>query len=534
MKKRSFWGWGWEDEGADPSQLAAVESGLSALLGMRNIERIPNPTIDEIRLPPPRIRAPTSLEQLLSADTYDRASHTYGKSYRDIVRGMRRDFSRPPDLVAFPTTEAEIVALLDWCSSANIAAIPYGGGSSVSGGVEAEVGSSFSGVVSIDLGRLDKVLEIDERSRSARIQAGVLGPSLESQLRQSGLSLRHYPQSFEHSTLGGWIATRSGGHFATLHTHIDDFVEALRVITPSGLLETRRLPASGAGPSPERLFIGSEGMLGVIVEAWMRLQRRPQFRASATISFADFSKGAEAARMLAQSGLYPSNCRLLDPLEAMINGAGAGDRAVLLVAFESADHPLDAWMARAIELCRDAGGEVNEGAVRISNGDNPTREAKAEAWRAAFLRAPYLRDALVGMGIVTETFETAITWDRFDAFVATVKDATRDAVREVCGAGLVTCRLTHVYPNGAAPYFTVIAPARRGSELSQWDAIKEAATETILAHGGTVTHHHAVGRDFRPYYERERPEGFARALEATKAALDPAGILNPGVLLPPR
>ena len=355
-----------------------------------------------------------------------------------------------------------------------------------------------------------------------------------SQLKPKGLSLRHYPQSFEHSTLGGWIATRSGGHFATLHTHIDDFVQSLRVITPSGVVETRRLPASGAGPSPDRLFIGSEGMLGIIVEASMRLQKRPSFRASATVSFTDFEHGATAARMLAQSGLYPSNCRLLDPLEAMINGAGSGDRAVLLLAFESADHPLDAWMDRALELCRDAGGEVNTDAVVRSTGEAKEREGRAEAWRAAFLKAPYLRDALVTMGMVIETFETAITWDRFEAFHKAVKEATRKAVREVCGAGLVTCRLTHVYPDGAAPYFTVVAPAKRGSELSQWDAIKAAATEVILAEGGTVTHHHAVGRDFRTFYEAERPDGFARALRAAKDALDPAGILNPGVLLPAR
>lgn len=536
VKRRSFWGWGFEGEGPDPSQLSAVESGLSALLGMRSVERIAPPKIESIRLPPPRIRAPSSLERLLSADAYDRAGHSYGKSYRDIVRGLRGDFARPPDYVAFPTSEAEIISILDWCASAHIAAIPYGGGSSVCGGVEADVGANFAGVISLDLGRLDQVIEVDEASLSARIQAGALGPGLEAQLKEYGLSLRHYPQSFEHSTLGGWIATRSGGHFATLRTQIDDFVQSLRVITPSGIVETRRLPASGAGPSPDRLFIGSEGILGVISEAWMRVQRRPVFRASATIGFKDFLAGAKAAKLLAQSGLYPSNCRLLDPLEAMINGAGAGDRAILLLGFESADHPLEAWMRRALEICRGAGGEISEGSVRFSDGrgEAQEREARAEAWRSAFMKAPYLRDALVTMGMVTETFETAITWDRFEDFYTRVKEATRDAVREVCGAGLVTCRLTHLYPDGAAPYFTVVAPAKRGSEISQWDAIKAAATETILAQGGTVTHHHAVGRDFRAFYEKERPEGFARALQAVKNELDPAGILNPGVLVTAR
>jgi alkyldihydroxyacetonephosphate synthase len=408
----------------------------------------------------------------------------------------------------------------------------------VVGGVEAAVGGDYAGAVSIDLGRLDRVLEIDRVSRAARIQAGVLGPALEDQLRPHGLTLRHFPQSFEFSTLGGWIATRSGGHYATLATHVDEFVESLRVLTPAGVVETRRLPGSGAGPSPDRLFIGSEGALGVIVEAWMRLQDRPRFRASAALRFpgeGGFARGAEAVRLLAQSGLHPANCRLLDPVEALTSGAGAGDAAVLVLGFESADHPLGAWMARALELCRDAGGIAPEGSGATRRDAEGARDDAASAWRRSFLGAPYVRDALVRAAVISETFETAITWDRFAAFHAEVAGATREAVARVCGAGSVACRLTHAYPDGAAPYFTVLAPGRRGSELEQWAEIKAAASEAILRGGGTITHHHAVGRDHRAGYDRERPEGFARALAAAKVALDPAGILNPGVLVdPPR
>jgi len=215
---------------------------------------------------------------------------------------------------------------------------------------------------------------------------------------------------------------------------------------------------------------------------------------------------------------------LLDETEALVSGSGDGSRALLLVGFESADHPLDAWLARAVEICRERGGEVE---VRAP------REGAAGAWRQAFLRGPHVRDALVQLGMIAETFETAVTWDRFEPLHAGVIAAVREAAEDACGAGLVSCRLTHSYPDGTAPYYTVIAPGRPGAELEQWGEIKTAASEAILAHGGTITHHHAVGRDHRPWYDRERPPLFAEALRAAKAALDPAGILNPGVLLDP-
>jgi len=265
------------------------------------------------------------------------------------------------------------------------------------------------------------------------------------------------------------------------------------------------------------MLVGSEGTLGVITEAWMRLQDRPTHRASAGVEFETFEGGVEAVRSLAQSGLSPSNCRLLDPGEAALTGASQTGRALLLLGFESADHPVGPWMDRAIELCRDFGGE----------GDARERSGGVSAWRGAFLQAPYLRDTLVACGVLSETFETAITWDRFEPFVASVREATVAAL----GEGSVTCRLTHVYPDGAAPYFTVLAPARRGSELEQWDEVKAAAAGAIEAGGGTITHHHAVGRDHRPWYDRQRPEPFAQALRAAKTALDPEWILNPGVLI---
>ena len=239
-----------------------------------------------------------------------------------MVRGFRGEFENPPDLVAFPRDESEIETVLSWAEAEGAAVVPFGGGTSVVGGVEARVGERP--VVCLDLRRLDRVLEVDAESLAARIQAGATGPGLEEQLREHGLTLRHFPQSFEYSTLGGWIATRAGGHFATLYTHIDDLVESVRAITPRGTWESRRLPGSGAGPSPDRALIGSEGILGVIAEAWVRVRPRPEFKASCGVEFDDFLAAARAVREISQSGLYPANCRLLDALEAGTTGAGIG------------------------------------------------------------------------------------------------------------------------------------------------------------------------------------------------------------------
>ncbi|HZU79141.1 MAG TPA: FAD-linked oxidase C-terminal domain-containing protein, partial [Acidimicrobiales bacterium] len=329
---------------------------------------------------------------------------------------------------------------------------------------------------------------------------------------------------------------------------IDDLVESLRVVTPAGVVETRRLPGSGAGPSPDRLFLGSEGALGVVTEAWLRVRPRPHWRAGGPVRFADFFAGAAAVRALAQSGLMPSNCRLIDPVEAVVNGVGDGTAALLIVGFESADHPVGPWAARARELVADHGGIVDDTAWSERDdtapkaggsgaGDDQNRGVgAADSWRASFMRAPYVRDALVRIGAVCDTFETACTWDRLAELHEKVTTAVTGALAEVgAGTGFVSCRFTHAYPDGPAPYFTVIAPGRPGHEIEQWDTVKAAASDAVLAAGGTITHHHAVGRDHRPWYDRQRPPLFGAALAGAKAALDPSGIMNPGVLVdPPR
>ena len=501
--------------------------------------------LEEVELPEARLKVPERLGDLFSSGCYERVSHALGKSYRDVVRGFRGEFENPPDLVAFPRDESEIETVLSWAEAEGAAVIPFGGGTSVVGGVEPRLGQRP--VVTMDLRRLDRVLEVDPQSLAARIQAGATGPRLEEQLREHGLTLRHFPQSFEYATLGGWIATRAGGHFATGETHIDDLVESVRAITPRGTWESRRLPGSGAGPSPDRMLIGSEGILGAIAEAWVRVRPRPGFKASRGVEFDDFLAAARAVREIAQSGLRPSNCRLLDASEAELTGAGDGSANLLILGFESAHHPVDASMGLALEIAQSHGGTPNS----PPSGRKPTHEGGNRptvgedgggvgAWRGAFLLAPYLRDTFVACGVLSETFETAITWDRFEEFHASVMDAARKAVAEVSGgpaegpgAPRISCRFTHVYPDGVAPYFTVLAPAVRGGEVEQWDEIKAAVSEALIDGGGTITHHHAVGRDHRPWYDRQRPAPFAAALRAAKAELDPAAILNPGVLIDP-
>lgn len=535
-----FWGWGYADEELNAAEEARLAELVSLMGGGSPV--VP-PELSDFKLPSPRISPPAALQGICSALPYDRLSHALGKSLADSLRLLHRTLPAVPDQVAFPHSETQLEAVLDWAVSVRAAVIPFGGGTSVCGGVEADVQGDYDGVVSVDLQYMNRVLDIDHSSRAALIEGGALGPELEAALKPAGLTLRHFPQSFQFSTLGGWIATRAGGHYATQYTHIDDFVENLRMLTPRGVLETRRLPGSGAGPSPDRMLIGSEGTLGLITRAWMRVQDRPRYRASASVRFPDMARATNAVRAVSQAALFPSNCRLLDPAEAMLNGVGDGTTALLVLAFESADHPLDAWLARALELMADHGGqwdaEAAQRSLRGQDGSVPAehRQGAAGAWRDQFLRAPYYRNYLTPRGVMADTFETAITWDRFDAFYGGVRAALARAIREATGAdGLLSCRFTHIYPDGPAPYFTFYA---RGTDqgdmqamLDRWRHIKRAANAAVTGLGGTVTHHHAVGRDHRPAgYDEQVPVLFREAFAGARAVLDPHGMMNPGVLV---
>jgi alkyldihydroxyacetonephosphate synthase len=499
---------------------------MAGISGLEPVEPVP---LEMIEISACRVARPARLSEIISSEREARIRHTYGRSYRDLIRGFSGVFSGAPDLVACPKDEDDVVAILDWACGANVAVVPYGGGTSVVGGVECTEDKGFHGVLSLDVRGLDRVLEADPVSRAARIQAGATGPLLQRQLATHGLALRHYPQSYEFSTLGGWIATRAGGHYATLRTHIDDLVQSVRMVTPSGLYETPRLPGSGAGPDPARVVMGSEGTLGVITEAWMRVAPRPRFRAKVNILFDDFRRAVDATRQISQSGLHPANCRLLDAAEARQNMVTTDGSCVLLLGFESHDHPVRGGLERAMAIAESAGGRP-DGAPRFRDDTDASASGR---WRDAFFEMPYLQNAMVSVGMVADTFETACTWDRFEVLHGAILDGVKAAMGAVAGQGLISTRFTHVYPDGPAPYYTFLAPARRGAELEQWAAIKAAASEAIVENGGTITHHHAVGRTHRPWYERERPETFDRGFRAFKGALDPAGVMNPGALFTP-
>ena len=532
MRLRKFWGWGYDDELLSSEEENNIDQRIAKTFQLDHVERIEIPKISDIDINQPLFSTPSSLKKIFSDDKLERLNHAYGKSFPDSARSILGDFSSPPDYVAFPETQNEITNILDWASENNVAVIPYGGGSSVCGGVETNVGSDYAGVISLDMKNINSILEIDKTSRTALIEGGILGPHLEAQLKEHDLTMRHYPQSFEFSSLGGWIATRSGGHYATLYTHIDDFVESLKMITPSGSFETRRLPGSGAGPSPDRFAIGSEGIMGVITEASMRLQNRPTYRSSCTVEFINYEDALKALRLISQSGLFPSNCRLLDANEALFNGAGDGKGHLLILAFESADHDKKASLERALEIAKD-----NKGNFEVPSQDSQAhRSGSSGTWRNSFIKAPYLRESFTRRGIIQDTFETSITWDKSKDFIQAVKDDTSKAILEITGKpSLVTCRITHSYPDGLAPYFTFGAYATPSTMIDTWKEIKCATNEICVSKGGTVTHHHAVGRDHRPNgYDVQRDDLFSKVLIEAKAALDPKGIMNPGVLIDPK
>lgn len=542
-RRRSHWAWGYEDELLTGPQLHSAAAAMAAVLGFGDAGELEEPVpLDRVRLPAPRLSPPAELAGICSQTAHDRAWHAHGQSYRDLIRAFRGRFDHVPDVVARPRGEGDVAALLSWCETAGAAVIPFGGGTSVTGGVEPNTGGGFAGAVSVDLSLMNRVLEVDPVSGAALVEAGTSGSALNGQLASHGRTLRHFPQSWQFSTVGGWIATRAGGHYATLHTRIDDFVESVRAVTPRGTWESRRLPGSGAGVSPDRMLLGSEGILGVITRAWLRVQRPPVHRASAAVRFPSFAAGAAAVREIAGSGLYPAACRLLDPVETALTAGGDGSHALLVLGFESADHPVVGWLDLALRTAAGHGGQWDE--TRSTDGTGGTggtgkdtrRDAGRAAgdWRHAFQQMPYLRNVYPAMGVLAETFESAVTWDAFPAFHASVLGAAQEAARRACGRATVMCRLAFAYPDGPAPYYTVVAPARRGEEVAQWDAIKRAASDAVLAAGGTITHHHAIGRDHWPWYERQRSEPFGMALRGAKAAVDPSGILNPGVLLPPQ
>ncbi len=455
----------------------------------------------------------------------DRLLHAGGKSTPDLLRRKDTGVQDAPDAVLLPGSEDEVAAVLRHCSQHGIAVVPFGGGTSVVGGVD-PIRGAFGAAVALDLRRLDRLLALDEVSGEAELEAGVTGPDAERLLGERGFSLGQFPQSFQYATIGGFAATRSSGQNSAGYGRFDDMVRWLRVVTPAGVLDLGRAPQSAAGPDLRELLIGSEGVFGVITRVRLHVHPVPETTRYEAWSFPDFPTGAAALRAVTQIGTGPTVVRLSDEAETGINLAttdAIGEQQITggclaITLFEGTPAHTESRHAETR-------------AVLAANGGTSLGEAPARAWQHGRFAAPYLRDSLLAAGALCETLETATNWSNVATLKAAVTEALTSALAESGTPALVMCHISHVYQTGASLYFTVVA-GQRGNPIEQWRKAKAAACDAIMATGGTITHHHAVGADHRPWMSEEVGELGVAVLRAVKSVLDPAGILNPGKLIP--
>ena len=519
----------------DPARTAELPGAAAALAGDRKTDAGVDPgTISPARSTVDaavreEVSAVVGIDHVSDADAA-RVQHTRGYSTPDILRLRAGDADDAPDLVVYPGDHGEVVALLRLCSKRRIAVVPFTGGTSVVGGLTPDR-AGFAGVISLDLRRLDRVVEIDEISRTATLQAGLRGPAAEELLREKGWTIGHFPQSYEGAGIGGYAATRSAGQSSAGYGRFDEMVEGLVLATPRGTIELGTAPRSAAGPDLRQLVLGSEGVFGVITSVQIRIRPAPTTRVFDAWRFASFAEGATALRRLAQDGPLPTVLRLSDEVETALNladpaGAGSGDGegdgddgagCLVVAGYEGA--------ADEVARRRDAASSVLIEAGGRALGDGP-----GEAWRTGRFAGPYLRDPLLDAGVLVETLETVAFWSRLHDARAAVTAALTDSLTASGTPPLIMCHVSHVYASGASLYFTVVAPFA-DDPLAQWAAAKVAANSAIRASGASITHHHAVGRDHRDAYHDEIGPLALDALRSVKASLDPDGVCNPGILL---
>ncbi|MEA2335839.1 MAG: alkyldihydroxyacetonephosphate synthase [Solirubrobacteraceae bacterium] len=534
--------WGWGDPAHPPGLPATALGFLQDAVGLAARPR-PAVALSQVRLPEPALAEPalSRLRAISGAkhvrdDHGERVAHAAGKGYPDLVRLRAGEPEGAPDAVVLPGSMQEVSAVLALCAGESLAVVPFGGGTSVVGGVEPLRGE-HRGVISLDMRRMGGVVELDGASRTVTVQGGIRAPALERHLAERGLTLGHYPQSFEYVSLGGCAATRSAGQASSGYGAIERMVVGLRMSAPAGEIDLPAIPASAAGPSLRQLLIGSEGTLGVIGELSLRVRAAPHERVYEGIFFEDFSAGVGVLRELAQQGASPDVARLSDEQETRMSLALAGAGGVkgrlgrmylaargyrggclAIFGFEGSQRDVQTRRARALEAARDGGG------LRV--GRSP-----GEAWRAGRFAAPYLRDELLTQGVMVETLETATQWSNLQRLHSAVGRSIDAALKDCGTPGLVMCHVSHLYETGASLYFTFVARQREGEEIAQWRSVKQAASLAIVQGGGTITHHHAVGRDHAQWMRAEVGDTGTAALRALKARLDPAGIMNPGKLL---
>ena len=513
----------------DPAHAAPLPASTRGMVELAFPGVTDTPAVDTVRLPSAaldvvlveELRMVVGSEHVLAGDE-DRRLRTRGKSTPDLLRARSGDLADAPDVVVRPGSHADVVAVLAWAVERHVAVVPFGGGTSVTGGLVA-AREGYTGVVSLDLGRLDALVAVDHESMTATLQPGLRGPEAEALLAAEGLMLGHLPQSFEFASIGGFAATRSSGQASAGYGRFDDMVVGLRMATPAGDLVAGSSPANAAGPDLRRVALGSEGTLGVITEVTVRVRELPTDRRYEAWTFPDFATGAAAMRRLAQQDLLPQVIRLSDEAETAINlasqtevGGDAVTGCLMVVGHEGTD---------AARL--DHQREVVARELTAAGGTSVGRE-RGEVWARGRFAAPYLRDSMLDAGVLVETLETATFWSRREQVYADVRRALEESLGEHT---LVLCHISHVYATGCSLYFTVSAP--QGEDpLGRWLAAKAAASDAMVAAGATITHHHAVGTDHKRWLEREiGPVGVAM-LRGLKAAVDPTGVLNPGVLVP--
>ena len=448
-----------------------------------------------------------------------------GKSTLDLLRRKDSGVQDSPDAVLLPGSEDAIAAILRYCADHCIAIVPFGGGTSVVGGLD-PIRDDFKAVISLDLRRLNRLHSLDAMSGEAELGAGLTGPDAERLLGERGFSLGHFPQSFQFATIGGFAATRSSGQDSAGYGRFNDMVRGLRTVTPAGVLDLGRAPESAAGPDLRQLMIGSEGVFGIITRVRVRVHPVPEATRYEAWSFPDFATGADALRAVVQAGTGPTVIRLSDEAETGVNLAtteSIGEDSVTggclaITVFEGTEAHVESRHAETRALLE-------------ANGGTPLGKAPARAWEHGRFGAPYLRDSLLSAGALCETLETATNWSNVPALKTAVTEALTSALAESGTPALVLCHISHVYPTGASLYFTVVA-GQRGNPIEQWRKAKAAASDAMMRTGATITHHHAVGADHRPWMRDEVGDLGVAVLRAVKATLDPAGILNPGKLIP--
>lgn len=551
--QRKWWGWGDASKRFPLEHSPGLWPFLEAQIGPLG-ERTMRPVSREaIALRASRLSADdrTALQMILgrdglSVDDSDRLSHAYGKSYRDLIRLRRGEVPHPPDAVLWPRTPDEVQRILDFAVARGWAVIPFGGGTSVVGGVEVPPQVAERIHLTLDLARLNRVLEVDPISLTARVEAGIFGPDLEASLQAQGVTLGHYPQSFQFSTLGGWVATRSAGQQSTKYGKIEDMVVGLSLATPRGPMTVKALPARATGPDLAQLVVGSEGTFGVITEVTVRVHPIPARRDYRGLLLPSFERGIEMIRALVQEGLTPAVARLSDQpetdvlmamrkppanglqafleslaMKTLMRGAAAASpsRCMLILGYEGSPTDVSTSWERARGILREH--------EALNTGTGP-----GESWYRNRFELPYLRDTLLDHGVMVDTFETSAPWSRLGELYERIRTATQDALARDGGRGHVMCHLSHAYHDGASLYFTFTAP-QADDALAQWAHVKRAATDAILAGGGALSHHHAIGLDHAPWMPQEVGETGLMALNGIKQALDPTACMNPGKLMAP-